>query len=107
MAEAWGIAAEHRDAYRRCKMTPGGAMTRTEAVRRLIGAACGAAGAVAFAIGLVLMVLWTFDSTSSSAGSPELIGGGVCLAIGALCVVVRRRFIARRPALSRDGERAT
>jgi hypothetical protein len=82
-------------------------MMRTDVVRRLIGAAGGAVGAVAFAIGLLLMVMWTFDSSRSSFSSPVLIGGGICLALGALCDMARRRFIIVQPVRSRDDERAS
>jgi hypothetical protein len=79
-------------------------MTRTEQAKQLIGGVCGAVGAVAIAVGLVLIVMWTFDTAGVGASLSEMIGGSLALALGALCVVARRRLVSGRFAPSSDVE---
>jgi hypothetical protein len=81
-------------------------MTRTEAAQLVISAVCGAAGALAFALGLPLIVMWIVDSTSSSAGLTELLVGVTCIAVGVLCVSARRWLMSAKPELPGNGERA-
>lgn len=65
----------------------------SEMKRHLTATACGSAGAVLFALGFALMVIWSVDSASSNAGLPQLLGGAACIALGAICVAARRRLV--------------
>ena len=80
-------------------------MRARDVARGVISVACGVVGSLALAIGFALTVLWSFDS-SSSGTLPELVGGGVGVGLGVLCIVVRRRLSSTASVPSSHGEPA-